>query len=175
MARYLAPLALLVLLCASAAPSAEAGRFFASPTAQFNDLVTFLGNKYPALLGAITSTGLAAPLQSAVEAGVKITILAPSDKAFGAFAPACSANLTAVLLDHVIPQRLGAVPFLVVRPGFTAPTLGADSVTKLNWLLKLGIKVGGVVKVSARVVRPNTFAKSRIVVHGINGVLGFCP
>lgn len=54
-------------------------------------------------------------------------------------------------------------------------TLGADSLTKLSWLLKVGIVVGGQQKVSARVVRPNAFAKSRIVVHGINGVLGFCP
>lgn len=55
------------------------------------------------------------------------------------------------------------------------PTLGADSVTKLTWFLRLGIKKGGDVKVTAQVTRPNRFATSRIVLHGINAVLGFCP
>lgn len=57
MARFLLPLALVALVAASALPSAVAGRYFASPQTQFNDLANFLQKKYSSLFSALNSTG----------------------------------------------------------------------------------------------------------------------
>lgn len=188
MARGSRPTALLVLLPLLQAllllsPSAAEAATTPTPTwvlnrriKEFNSLAAFLSNPDPDGYSSLVTALQTVPgncgsvagclldvLNTTMQAGVAVTILAPNNKAFQKLTDTSNLNLARTLLDHVLPRRLFALQLLLAskprtyKPQF--PTVGPDTIQKLRYIpLTIGITAPGLIPAA-----PPTSGKSTSV------------